>query len=214
MKNILSILLLSLFACSAGAQKIVEKQVELTPGATVKLNIQIADSIRIITWNKNTAYVKTAVNINDNQNNDNYKFTFDGSGDQFEMKTKLEFEKGSKYNNCNCSCKSEVFCEVYVPENTNVTVETINGNITLSGKIAAVHAKSISGFVDMAVSPQRKAYVKLSTITGTMYSDLDFSSESKDLKHVGGNRVSQSLNGGGDPIDLETISGNIYLRKG
>jgi DUF4097 and DUF4098 domain-containing protein YvlB len=213
MKNTFALLLLFLFAGRAGAQKIVEKQVNLPANATVTLNIQIADSIRIITWNKNTAYVKTSININDNKDNEEYKVNFDNSSDRFEMNTKLEPAKG-KCDNCNCNYKAAVYCEVYVPENTRLNVETINGNITITGNTATVHAKSISGFVDVAIPPQRKADIKLSTITGTMYSDLDLNAPDEKPRRVGGNKIAKTLNGGGEPVELQTISGDIYLRKG
>lgn len=216
MKNILTIITLCLLAFCAGAQKIAEKQVEVSPNAIIRLNIQIADSIKIITWNKNAVYAKASININDNKNNDAYDVTFDGGGSEFEMKSKMESNGRGWNNNCNCNCNwhDSISVVVYVPENTDVVVETINGNITVTGKLTSIKAKSISGFVDVAVSPQLKADLRLSTITGTMYSDLDLSTEDKNLKHVGGSRVAKELNGGGKPFELETISGDIFLRKG
>ncbi len=213
MKNIAALFILLLLACSAGAQRIVEKEVHLSPNATVNLNIQIADSIKIITWNKSTAYVKTSINLNDNKDNDRYLVNFEGEGSSFEMKTKIEPKKEDD-NSCCCNTRVKVYSEIYVPENIHLSIETINGNITISGNIAIVHAKSISGFVDLAIQPNRKADVKLSTISGTMYSDLDLTpDDKKDVPRVGGTRIAKALNGGGDPIDLQTISGNIYLRK-
>jgi DUF4097 and DUF4098 domain-containing protein YvlB len=103
---------------------------------------------------------------------------------------------------------------VYIPENTALTVETINGNITISGPTAETKAKSISGFVDMSVSPQRAAEVRFNTISGTMYSDFDFDKEDKNMKRVAGTSINASLNGGGNSsISLETISGDIYFHK-
>ncbi len=52
----------------------------LFQGQFVSLDIQIADSIRIITWNKNEVYVKASVDINDDKYDSLYNFTFDGSG--------------------------------------------------------------------------------------------------------------------------------------
>jgi DUF4097 and DUF4098 domain-containing protein YvlB len=216
MKNIIALALLCLFAGSAGAQKIIEKQVELNANAIIRLNIQIADSVKVITWNKNTAYIKASVEINSNKNNDDYNFTFEGSGSSFDVKSKFSSTyKGCCGNcNCNCHCHDSINVVVYVPENTDVVIETINGNITVAGKLSSIKAKSISGFVDVAVAPQLKADVRLSTITGTMYSDLDLKVEDKSINHVGGNKLFKALNGGGKPFELETISGDIYLRKG
>jgi DUF4097 and DUF4098 domain-containing protein YvlB len=92
-------------------------------------------------------------------------------------------------------------------------VETINGNISISGKTAEIRAHTISGFIDIGVAADTKADLKMNTISGTMYTNFDFQQD-KGLRHVGGNSVKTILNGGGErSIDLETISGNIYFRK-
>jgi len=219
MKNIINIIVICLVATVASAQKIIEKRISLSQGSSVRLNIQIADSIRIIAWDKNEAYVKATVDINDNQNNDDYKWTFDSTGNSFEVHSRFDFPKGrgccgnSNDCNCNCNCRSNINLVVYVPANANLNVETINGNITITGRTAEVLAKSISGYVDMAVSPDSKADVKLSTITGTMYSDMNLNLDEKNAKRVGGSHIDTELNGGGKEIHLETISGDIYLRK-
>jgi hypothetical protein len=213
MKKIIIIILLPFFTFSLNAQKIIEKHVNLSPAGSVNLNIQIADSITIRTWNKKEAYVRASVNVNDNKNNDDYKWDFDETGGSLDVKAKFDFQKG-RSNDCNCNNKTQINCVIYIPENTNLSVETINGNITIAGKTAEIKAKSISGFVDMAVSPQRAAEVKLNTITGTMYSDFDFGEKDKDMKRVAGTAINSSLNGGGNnSINLETISGDIFFHK-
>ncbi|HWB93007.1 MAG TPA: hypothetical protein VG605_14185, partial [Puia sp.] len=92
------------------------------------------------------------------------------------------------------------------------SVETINGNITIAGNTAEIRAKSISGFIDLAISPDRKADLKMHTITGTMYSNIELP-PSRRIKQVGGGSVTAELNNGGKPITLETISGDIFFRK-
>lgn len=207
----------------ANAQKIVEKHMAFTPNTLVSMNFQISDSIRIISWNKNEVYIKSSINVNDNKNNDNYIMNFDESDNNIHIKGKLEFEKGkgccgnnddNHSGNCCCCCSSNIIHEVYIPENSDISVETINGNIVVSGNIAGIRARTISGYIDLAVSPQRKADLKLHTITGTMYSNFDLPREGGSMRKVGGNTVMTQLNGdGGKPIDLSTISGDIFVRK-
>ncbi|MBS1663468.1 MAG: hypothetical protein JST68_20670 [Bacteroidetes bacterium] len=219
MKNrLLLILLLGIGLLPASAQKTVEKHFEFSPSGLVHMNFQISDSIRILTWKKNEVYIKSSINVNDNQNNDDYKMVFDQSGNTINVSAKLDFKcKDSTHKkNCNCCCctESEIFHTVYIPENADFSVETINGNIVITGNTAEIRAKSISGFIDLAIEPQRKADVKLRTITGTMYSNIELSSTSRRIKQVGGGSVSAELNGGGGKvIDLQTISGNIFFRK-
>jgi hypothetical protein len=120
-------------------------------------------------------------------------------------------------NDCCCCCSNDaqIYHVVYIPENADFSVETINGNIVISGQTAEIRAKSISGFIDLAVAPQRKAELKMHTITGTMYTNIELpASSSRRIKQVGGGTVRADLNGeGGKSIDLETISGNIFFRK-
>jgi len=212
MRNILLVLLLA-GLLPAHAQKIVEKHIDLSTNQYLHMNFQISDSIRIVTWNKKEVYVKSSININNNKNNDDYKMTFNESGSTINVTARLEMDRNN--DSCCCrTCHTEILHEIYIPENTDFSVETINGNITIAGNTAEIRAKSISGFIDLAIAPERKADLKMRTITGTMYSNFDLQTTSRHIKQVGGGSVSAGLNGGGGKtINLETISGNIFFRK-
>src|SRR5579872_262494 len=200
------------------AQKIIEKHIAFSPKDFVSMNFQISDSIRIITWKKDEVYIKSSIDVNDNQDNDAYKEVFDESGSTVNISAKLETDNVRRSSrdsgNCCCCCnyKTHIYHVVYVPENVDFSVETINGNITISGNTAEIRARSISGFIDLAITSDRKADLKMHTISGTMYSNIDLPL-SRHIKQVGGGSVTAELNSGGKPIDLETISGNIFFRK-
>jgi hypothetical protein len=224
MKNSILFALLCIGSLATRAQKIIEKHIPFSPNNFVSMNFQISDSIHIITWKKDEVYIKSSINVNDNQNNDDYKMVFDETGSTINVSAKLETNnirrsgKDSNNNNgCCCCCdnyRTKIFHEVYVPENVDFSVETINGNIIIAGNTAEIRARSISGFIDLAIAPDRKADVKMHTITGTMYSNIDLLPATRHIKQVGGGSVSAELNGGGGkPIDLQTISGNIFFRK-
>jgi len=211
---LLSLVLCRLFIPQAGAQKVIEKHMDFSNKDLVSLNIQIADSIRILTWNKNEVYVKTSIDINDNKDNELYQMTFDDAGSTVAVMAKFKDEEGGKrrnYNNNCCCYESHIYCDVYIPENANISVESINGNITITGRTAAIRAKSISGFIDLSVDPARKADLRLNTITGTVYTDLAVNAN-RSTRSVG-TKISDLVNGGGKPISLETISGDIFLRR-
>jgi hypothetical protein len=213
MKNSMLALLLCIGLLPAGAQRIVEKHIDFAPSGYVRMNFQISDSIRILTWKKNEVYIKSSINVNHNKNNDDYKMVFGETGNTINVTARLEYKSD---DSCRCCCNvhSEILHEVYIPENADFSVETINGNIIITGNTAEIRAKSISGFIDLAVAPQRKADVKMRTISGTMYSNIELNTMSRRIKQVGGGTVSAQLNGGGGKeIDLETISGNIFFRK-
>lgn len=226
MKNSILIALLCIGSLATRAQKIIEKHIPFSPKNFVSMNFQISDSIHIITWKKDEVYIRSSINVNDNQNNDDYKMVFDETGSTVNVSAKLETDNirrsrrdsgNNRDENCCCCCnnvRTKIFHEVYVPENVDFSVETINGNIIIAGNTAEIRARSISGFIDLAIAPDRKAEVKMHTITGTMYSNIDLLPASRHIKQVGGGSISAELNGGGSKsIDLQTISGNIFFRK-
>jgi hypothetical protein len=219
MKNKIFSALLFIGALSpARAQKIVDKHIPFGPRDFVAMNFQISDSIRIMTWKKDEVYIHSSIDVNDNKNNDDYKMVFGESGQMVNVSAKLETDdirRSSKDSGdccCCCNVRTHIYHVVYVPENVDFSVETINGNITIAGNTAEIRAKSISGFIDLAISPDRKADLKMHTITGTMYSNIELP-PSRRIKQVGGGSVTAELNNGGKPITLETISGDIFFRK-
>jgi hypothetical protein len=214
MKNIMMMIVLCLLSCLTHAQKLVEKHFGYSQGKKIKMNIQIADSIRIVTWNKNEVYAKASVDINNNKYNEVYTTGFDESGNGIEIKAHFgENKKYQQWNdscNCNCNFRSKIYWEVFIPENSEFSVETIDGNITIEGKTDQVKAHTISGFIDMDFAPTRKADLKMSTISGTIYTNVTIE---KSRGSRGGNAVNAACNGGGKQVELETISGDIFLRK-
>ncbi len=175
----------------------------------LSLKIQIADSIKIQTWNKNEVYVKASVNINDNKDNDAYLTSFDDSGNTVVVDAKFKDNYFKGRNNC-CN-QSIIFWQVFMPEKTRFSVETINADVTITGQTREMKVKSISGYIDLAVPANKQADLDFSTISGRMYSNHDLAPE---RMHSGiPLKISEKLNSGGDPIKLETISGDIFFRK-
>lgn len=232
MKNSLIIALVLAAAVPVRAQKIIEKHFDLSGSGFVSMNFQISDSIRIITWKKNEVYVKSTIDVNDNKNNDDYKETFNENGNSIDIVAKLDYHcngyrvrrrAGDSSNRsgdssnccCCCNCETYIYHEIYIPENTDFSVETINGNIVISGNTAEIRAKSISGYIDLTMASDKAAALRMRTISGTMYSNFDLGGVSRHVRQVGGSTLDTQINGsGGKAVDLETISGDIFFRKG
>lgn len=191
------------------AQQIIEKHLDFSGKESVTMNIQIADSINIQTWNKNEVYAKASVNINDNKDNEAYQTTFDDSGNSIAINANFKdnYFKGRK----NCCNESVIYWQVYIPENTRFTVETINADVTVTGQTREMKVKSISGYIDLSVPASKKADIDFSTISGRMYSNHELAL-GKGRTGIPA-KVSEKLNSGGDHISLETISGDIFFRK-
>ena len=101
-----------------------------------------------------------------------------------------------------------------------VVANSISGNLHIDfdqlNTTKPIAISVVSGDVDMFLPADAKANLKLSSISGEVYTDFDIQLE-------GGHKVEQdigrrkpiqaTINGGGVPIQISTISGNIYLRK-
>lgn len=209
MKTYILLVVSWLCLCPVQAQQIIEKHIAFSEKDALTLKIQIADSIKVQTWNKNEVFVKASVNINENKDNEAYVTSFDEDGNDVVVNAnfKESYFKGKK----NCCNETDIYWEVYMPENTRFSVETINANITVSGKTKEMNVKSISGYIDLSVPSAKQANLDFSTISGRMYSNLDITTEKR---HNGiPMKVNEKLNNGGDHIKLETISGDIFIRK-
>ena len=209
MKNTIMLISLWVMVLPVMAQRNIDRHISFAGKDYLTMKIQIADSITVHTWNKPEVYARASVNINDNQDNEAYKVSFDEVGKTVGITAGFEdnYFKGRK----NC-CNESVICwEVYIPEKTAFSIETIDGNITIDGTTAGIRAKTISGFIDWAVRPDCNADLELKTISGTLYSNMEFNAVTNTNSFP--QKVSQKLNQGGTPVELETISGDIFCRR-
>ena len=209
MKKCTILVVLWLCFCSLQAQKIIEKHIDFSGKESISLKIQIADSINIQTWNRNEVYVKASVNINENKDNEAYITSFNDTGNTIVVDGHFKDNYFKGRNNC-CN-QTDIYWQVIIPERAKFSAETINADLTITGKTNEMNIKSISGYIDLSVPANKKADIDFSTISGRMYSNHELAFN----KVYGGIplRINEKLNNGGDLIKLETISGDIFFRK-
>ena len=208
MKTATILVVLWMCFATSRAQQIIEKHMDFSGKETVCLKIQIADSINIQTWNKNEVYIKASVNVNENKDNEAYITSFEDSGKTILVKANFKDNYFKGKNNC-CN-ETNIFWQIYVPEKTKFSVETINANVTISGRTTEMNVKSISGYIDLTEPASKNADIDFSTISGRMYSNHELALSKA---HTGiPLKINEKLNNGGDPVKLETISGDIYFR--
>lgn len=100
-----------------------------------------------------------------------------------------------------------------------VVVHSVSGNINVVfselSDAAPSSISSVSGNIDITMPPETGADLKLSTISGDMYTNFDIATKGKGkhLSQIGGRDINGTLNGGGVKLKLKTISGDIFLRK-
>jgi len=191
------------------AQTAIEKHINFSGKEKLILNIQIADSIRVHTWNKPEVFAKASVNINDNEDNEAYMTNFDEAGKDIRITATIS--DGYNREKKHCCMQTMITWELFIPEKTVFSIETINGDIMIEGVTTEINAKTISGFIDLALAANRKADLEMKTISGTLYTDLEINASSPENSIPG--VVRHKLNNGGDEVNLETISGDIFVRK-
>lgn len=226
MKITFTIIMACILASSMQAQEIFEKSIDIKTNETVSLDFDFADQIIIKTWDKKEAYVKATVNINENTDNDKFSLEVskgkNGVGFESDIKDldklskhKTQYQHGVIVRGDDHCIHMEIDFEVFLPESVQVNISTISGDIEIIGLSEPMDIKTISGFIDITINQKSKVEFNLETITGEFYSNLDLDILGQtDWKHhfVGGD-LEAKLNGGGPEINLETISGDIYLRK-
>ena len=113
-------------------------------------------------------------------------------------------------------------------QNGDVILRNVKGPVvanTLSGDITVIFTgisqttptsiTSTSGDIDVTLPTSTKGAFKLSTISGEVYTDVNFDVKNEEgmRRMAGGMSVDANLNGGGVNILLKSISGDVYIRK-
>jgi len=99
----------------------------------------------------------------------------------------------------------------------------IEGTFSTLSQESPSSITSVSGIIDVALPPSTGANLSLKSISGEIYTGFDIKlkkeasakkGRAKGLPQIGGmgNETKGSINEGGVNLDLQSISGNIYLR--
>lgn len=201
--------LLCFLAISTSAQKIVEKRLPVNPAVSFDMDLNIADSINIVTWHKNELYAKASIDINHNRNNELYTVQFKEAANKIVIKGEISSNKLK--DSCQNITSMNVNWNIYIPSGSEVNIKTINGNISVTGRTGPLSVSTISGYVNMAIPKTRNASFLITTVTGTVYTNLPLMpGDGVQRPH---NSIAALYNGGGDRVSLKSVSGDIYLRK-
>lgn len=213
-------------------QRVVEKSFSLHESDKVELDLKFGDAISVKAWDKNELSFRAVIEINSGKLNDALILDFEEGNGRLAVSSdydKALIKQGRKDDcpekhygsyfwkdkgNHSVIC-SDIVYEVFVPRNADLRIESISADIELFGVQGPVFAKSISGFVDLSWPESRGAELSMKTISGEVYSGLD--NLAMNNRKGGAPLVGYELRGaigqGGPRVSLESISGNIYLRK-
>lgn len=226
-----NILMMISFSGTILCQDIVEKTYPLKPGQKVSLNLKFAKEIKVMTWKKNEVFLRSEVNINDGTLNEAHKIDILQLDTVLQIVTDFDQAILRKAVQADCEDKaarsffnfddtingaqywicSSLSYFVYVPAESDLKIETVSGNINITDLKGSLEAKSISGYIEMNSAADQGATFVLKSLTGNVASD--FAVDESELKKLIARELKGHVNGGGRPIYLESVSGNVFLRK-
>lgn len=228
--------------CLAQMTKQEEATFPIPSGKKIEANLKFARHIDIKSWNRQEIGLKKTIKYSKEELLQIDQQKAEEKNGVLVIETDYQKTEGiwKKYQCWNCDSDSgsdrECICfqisyELMLPAGMNLEVETISGDIkigaynggeidleSISGGIeirdytGAIRAKSISGFVDFTSTGRRGFDVASKSVTGEIYTDYDIKLDEGST--AWSKRLNRSLNGGGEKVVLETVSGDIYLRKG
>jgi hypothetical protein len=229
------IIFISLFAMSAiaGAQpRLVDRSIEVRNGDTITLDLKFGESIVIKAWDEERVSFRASIEINggalnealllDYNQGNGLRITADydeqllRSGTSQDCKdsrqTTMNWNQEYRYGYTVCS---NIHYEIMIPRFADLEVESISSDIEIYNLKGPVRAKTISGFVDLSWPGGRGADFSMKTISGEVYSGLEQLEliNRKGRVPLVGYELRGSVGHGGPYINLESISGNIYLRQ-
>jgi len=234
MKRFLLFIGLLLTFSNLSAQKNILKTFKSSNLEHVFVHLQFANDIVIKNWDKDEVAIEAEVNMNENKDNEHFSLQSDKIGNSLTVKSDYGtfFKERQNYyrkKNGNGSCNNIVVNYViHVPKKIQLKVKSISGNveaITFTGNLILdlisgninikkhsknMYLKTISGDIDIYVSD---ATFDAKTLTGGVYSDLDIDFNNGNKISHGGQKVSGRVKKGNAYLKLETISGDIFLRK-
>ena len=204
-------------------QKVIEKKFELPTDKKLDINLKFGKDIEVNTWDKQEVNIKAtliydepglekiySLDTNDDSNLLSIQSVYDF--DAFDPTKKECFLGNNHFGDGTMYC-FRIDYEITLPRKAKVHLETISGNIVVKGFKGSLKAKTISGFLDVAMVSSHPTQLKFRSVTGEIYTDFDIALDDSSTAYS--KKLRSEINGGGeDLLSLETISGNIYFRKG
>lgn len=219
MRALIIMLCLATLGLSAQPKKVTES-VAITGQSLLDLEFDFATDIIFKTWDKNEVLVEVMVEINNGEDNDIFTLSSEKSNSTIyiemdeDMWKKIQKKEDGSWNRCNYT--STINYTVYLPRKMNVRSSTISGDYEFEYFGSEMKLKTISGAIDVTIPQKSGLDFKAKTISGEVYSDIEITYPygKEGLRQIVGQDVRGRVSNGGAESTFETISGNIYLRKG
>lgn len=213
MRLVIALFFLSCTFIGATQTKVTET-LQVDGQRSLELDLDFADDILIKVWDKAEVFVEVEVSINDGEDDDLFALETRTTNSYIEIRLDDNlFDQRPRGRGRRDCWQSDLYYTVHMPANLELRAETISGNFILSSYGQPTYLKTISGDIDLTV--KNGLDFKAKTVSGEVYSDIDikYPYGKEGLRQIVGMDVKGVIQDGGETMNLETISGDIFLRK-
>ncbi len=195
---------------AASAKETVDKTFPLQPGGSFSLE-NVNGAITLTEWSQPEVRVLAFKKVKGSDDEKAREFlekveiVFEASEDAVRVDTIFPKKKGfSLFGGC---CSAAVTYEIQVPPRTRVTLETVNGSVTVDAETADLRVESVNG----ALSIERAAELNAATVNGK----ISFTANGlHSVETTNGAIVGTVLGPQTGSASVETVNGKINLTLG
>lgn len=122
-------------------------------------------------------------------------------------------EHGRTYFMMNEGVDIDITLEIKVPRNMETLVDCVYGMVEVKDFVGPLTVKATYGGVDAALIEETTGELVAETNYGHIYSDLNFSTQKKNVQEEDFHTYVSAKPGSGPKYSFESQYGNVYLRK-
>ncbi len=209
-------------------QEVFERSIDFND-QRIDLQADFASQVSISNWDKNEVKVKITYELNGGELNEAVEI--DLREQQHRIRLKLDVDERMMRNADVRDCEKEdamtwgsrngprvcadIFVEVFLPKGTDLVMESVIADILVNGEFKDLDIKTVTGDIDLTWPEKHGADIQVKTVNGSIYTNFDFKSiRDKGLPIISSHDMKTIYKGGGRYMKLETVTSDIYLRKG
>ena len=227
MKKLLAIIFWVVAVQGIAQTETFEKQVDYN-GRHLMVDAGLVDRIKVVNWDKKEIGIRVLYSINDGQLNDLMSVSLQESGGNVKLNVSFDDKQIKARGYYNCDDENaltwdnkdnatrvciDAQVEVSIPANADISVESIIGDLEISGVYGQLMAKTITGTINLTWPEKEGAEVEIKTVNGGIYSNREFQTRvDKGLPLISSHKINGKLGSGGKRIRLETVTSDIYFR--
>lgn len=214
------------FRCN-GQEEVFEKTVQYD-GQRIDLQTDLANRVKVTNWDKAEVKFKVTYEVNKGDLNEIVEFDFRNQNNRVRLKLEVDQKKIRGYSLGDCEEEntmwlgnsnrskvcSKIEVEIFLPQGTDLNIETIIGDVEVAGEFKELYVKTVTGDVDITWPEADGAEIEVKTVNGSIYTDFEFERKDKGLPVISTHSLETIYKNKERYLRLETVTSDIYLRKG